>query len=49
MDGEKRTCQSCGHECHCYQPECDKCHNDVCTDCDCKNKTDIPSSMLNGL
>jgi len=51
MQGEKRECSKCGHGCHCYQPECDKCINDVCYSCECNKPTqkDIPNSMLNGL
>lgn len=51
MQGEQRTCTKCGHDCHCYQPECDECVNDVCYKCNCKseNKNDVPDSMLNGL
>jgi hypothetical protein len=40
MISEKRICKSCGHRCHCYQPDCDECVNDVCTKCDCKNEID---------
>jgi hypothetical protein len=36
MIGPKRTCKNCGHDCHCYQPDCDDCVNDVCTKCNCK-------------
>lgn len=36
MQGPKRTCQSCGHNCHCYRPDCKECQNDVCVKCDCK-------------
>ena len=49
MQGNERECKNCGHKCHCYQPECEECVNDVCYKCECKTKTDIPSSMLNGL
>lgn len=50
MKGEERTCNKCGHKCHCYRPECEECINDVCYKCECnKDKRDIPSSMLNGL
>ena len=51
MQGEKRECSKCGHACHCYQPECDKCVNDICYNCECNKPTqrDIPDSMLNGL
>ena len=49
MQGDERECKTCGHKCHCYQPECEECVNDVCYRCECENKTDIPSSMLNGL
>lgn len=49
MEGKPRKCK-CGHDCHCYQPQCDECVNDVCYECDCKDdKEDIPGSMLNGL
>jgi hypothetical protein len=44
MQGEKRTCKRCGHDCHCYQPSCEKCINDVCTQCDCKSE--IPDSFF---
>ena len=50
MQGEERTCKKCGHRCHCYQPECEECHNDVCYNCKCREEQkDIPASMLNGL
>lgn len=49
MQGEERKCKKCGHRCHCYQPDCEECHNDVCIKCVCKDKKDIPTSMLNGL
>lgn len=51
MKGEKRTCNNCGHDCHCYQPNCDECVNDVCVKCQCDRPADkqIPDSMLNGL
>lgn len=49
MEGKKRTCSKCGHRCHCYQPDCDECINDVCRECKCQDKKDIPTSMLNGL
>ena len=49
MKGEPRTCK-CGHRCHCYEPDCKECVNDVCTTCKCQeNKKDVPNSMLNGL
>lgn len=51
MKGEERKCK-CGHKCHCYQPECEECVNEVCYECKCKepaDKKDIPTSMLNGL
>ena len=40
MIGTERTCKKSGHRCHCYQPDCDKCANDVCTECDCKEKSE---------
>lgn len=40
MQGPKRTCKKCGHNCHCYAPNCKDCVNDVCTSCDCKTKQD---------
>ena len=52
MKGEERTCKKCGHRCHCYQPECEECVNEICYECKCKKpeyKKDIPTSMLNGL
>ena len=51
MQGTERTCHKCGHRCHCYQPNCEKCINDVCTECNCDKpkQNDIPGSMLNGL
>lgn len=36
MIGPKRTCKTCGHDCHCYAPDCKECVNDVCVKCDCK-------------
>ena len=30
-----KTCKKCGHECHCNKSDCEKCANDVCTECDC--------------
>lgn len=36
MQGTERYCNKCGHRCHCYQPECKECVNDVCTGCDCE-------------
>mgnify|MGYP001025001779 CR=1 FL=1 len=45
MIGTERYCNKCGHRCHCYQPDCDECVNDVCTNCQCKNEKDIPSSF----
>jgi len=36
MQGPKRTCQKCGHICHCYASSCQNCVNDVCYRCDCK-------------
>ncbi len=38
MQGEKRTCKSCGHRCHCYRPDCEECVNDVCTVCQCQDE-----------
>lgn len=37
---------SCGHDCHCGD-ECQDCVNDVCYNCDCDNKSDIPDSFTN--
>jgi len=45
MEGLRRTCNSCGCDCHCYSPDCPKCPNDVCTKCECGNQEDIPSSF----
>jgi len=47
MQGEVRTCKSCGHSCHCYSPDCETCSCDVC---DCgkvgtNSKEEIPSSF----
>jgi hypothetical protein len=36
MISAARTCNTCGHGCHCYRPDCEECHNDVCVKCDCK-------------
>jgi hypothetical protein len=36
MISEERTCNKCGHRCHCYAPNCKECVNDVCGTCDCK-------------
>lgn len=36
MIGTERYCKTCGHRCHCYQPDCEECVNDVCTQCDCE-------------
>ena len=38
MIGPERTCKKCGHDCHCYSPNCENCVNDVCTSCDCKEE-----------
>jgi len=38
MIGPERTCKKCGHRCHCYQPTCEECVNDVCGVCDCKEE-----------
>jgi len=38
MQGEERTCESCGHRCHCYRPSCEECVNDVCVKCNCKKE-----------
>ena len=50
MIGTERYCKKCGHRCHCYQPDCKDCANDVCTQCDCDDKTnskkDIPESFI---
>lgn len=43
MQGPKRECKNCGHDCHCYAPNCEKCVNDVCTKCNCKPDTDARS------
>lgn len=37
MIGAERYCEKCGHRCHCYEPDCKECVNDVCTQCDCGN------------
>lgn len=37
-------CEKCGHECHC-DGNCEDCVNDVCTDCACNNRIDIPDSF----
>lgn len=42
MQGPERYCKNCGHRCHCYQPDCDECVNDVCTKCDCEEKKSEP-------
>jgi len=44
MQGPERVCATCGHKCHCYQPDCDECVNDVCTECNCHLTP--PESML---
>lgn len=44
MQGVKRNCKSCGHGCHCYQPDCDDCVNDVCFQCDCKEESKIKTT-----
>jgi len=36
MQGSERYCSKCGHRCHCYQPDCEECVNDVCTRCECE-------------
>lgn len=36
MIGTERYCKTCGHRCHCYQPDCKECVNDVCTTCECE-------------
>ncbi len=41
MQGEYRTCKKCGHRCHCYQPTCNDCINDVCTGCDCEPTVEL--------
>jgi hypothetical protein len=46
--GEK-TCQTCGHSCHCYGPECNNCSCDVCGCGKVSNydaKEDIPDSFI---
>jgi hypothetical protein len=52
MMSQERTCGTCGHRCHCYQPECeesigvgmtDKYQRCGCKNCDCKK--DIPNSF----
>jgi hypothetical protein len=47
MQGPSRTCQTCGHKCHCYRPDCDECVNDVCTQCKCK-ETETDARSWNG-
>ena len=37
VQGPERYCKKCGHRCHCYQPDCKECVNDVCTRCDCES------------
>jgi len=48
MDTSKKSCETCGHSCHCYGPECNDCSCDVC---DCGNivdsMEDVPSSFTN--
>jgi hypothetical protein len=49
MQGKPRTCQSCGHPCHCYSPDCETCSCDVCGCGTVKNydaKEDIPDSFI---
>lgn len=52
MMSQERTCGTCGHRCHCYQPECeesigvgmtDKYQRCGCKNCDCKK--DVPNSF----
>jgi hypothetical protein len=43
MQGPKRTCKKCGHDCHCYAPDCKECINDVCYKCDCVPTPDMPT------
>jgi len=38
MQGEERTCESCGHRCHCYRPSCEECVNGACVKCNCKKE-----------
>jgi len=38
MQETERTCKKCGHDCHCNQPDCSKCVNDVCNECDCADE-----------
>ena len=50
MYGQPRTCNKCGHRCHCYQPDCDECINDVCISWECdrieeKEIIDLPNSF----
>ena len=33
--GEERYCNKCGCRCHCYEPECSTCADDVCYKCGC--------------
>jgi len=48
MDLEEKTCQTCGHSCHCYGPDCESCSCDVC-DCGTikKSMEDVPPSFIN--
>jgi hypothetical protein len=47
MENPPKTCKSCGHYCHCTNPECLSCGCDVC-DCGTvkTNKEDIPKSFV---
>ena len=44
MQGPERYCIKCGHRCHCYQPTCEECVNDVCTGCDCEEDNEQPNT-----
>jgi len=48
MEGQRRRCNSCGHDCHCYAPDCDQCYNDVCITCECGRieYQDLPESFI---
>jgi hypothetical protein len=45
---EEHYCKNCGHRCHCYGPDCEKCY---CDTCQCgrinnHNEEDIPDSFI---
>ena len=45
MQNNEQYCEKCGHACHCIEGICYECINDVCTDCQCNEKIDIPDSF----